>query len=336
MNISSEATPRAHVAPISLPQVPPRLQTVTADTLLNMAIPLLRWSVPNLLPEGIALLAGKPKMGKSWFALALAASVASGVSYIDGLEVEQGDVLYLALEDSELRLQQRLKHVLLGAEPPSLLDLAVQCPRLDLGGYEQIAAWIDTHPETRLVILDTLARVRPPTRSNTNLYQEDYNVLGQLKALATERRVTLLVVHHLRKGGASDPLDEVSGSTGLTGAVDAVLVLKRVRGSQDAILYATGRDIEEQEIALNFSPGSGRWALKHAGGSKPKFAQARQHTLRDAILDQLRAATAPLSPVDIIRGVHGNPDSVRTTLALMHRDGALHRPARGLYTLAAA
>src|SRR5829696_6178420 len=228
-------------------------ETVSAADLMAAELPPVRWGVRGVLPEGVTLLAGKPKLGKSWLALGICVAVASGGVALGTRQVEWGEVLYLALEDNRRRLQKRLGKML--REPaPEGLEMATAWPKLDEGGVEALKSWLGEHPEARLVAVDTLAKTRPRTRGQ-NVYQEDYAALEELLPLAAEHGVAIVVVHHTRKMAAADPLDEISGSTGLTGGVDGALVLKRDRGRADAYLHVTGRDIEEeQELALRWDP----------------------------------------------------------------------------------
>jgi hypothetical protein len=295
------------------------------------------WAVEGVVPEGLVLLAGKPKMGKSWLALALALSVAGGSSLIEGVTVQQGGVLYLGLEDTERRLRDRLRLLLGDHYPPEGLELVTSCPRLDLGGRQHIAAWLEAHPQARLVVVDTLALVRTPPRTRASLYQEDYDALRALKYLADARRISLLVVHHLRKGSAEDPLDEISGSTGLTGAADALLVLQRTRGQSEALLHVTGRDVEEQELPLRFDAESGRWSIRRARPPSAPPPQPRPATrraasvARSALLCVLEAAHGPLSPAQISAQTGKSPAAVRVLLSQMAQAGEIEHPARGQY-----
>jgi hypothetical protein len=235
-------------------------ETVTAADLMASELPPVRWGVRGVLPEGVTLLAGKPKLGKSWLALGLCVAVAAGGVALGTRQVEQGDVLYLALEDNRRRLQKRLGKMLRGPAPAGL-EIATAWPKLDEGGVEALRAWLAEHPEARLVAVDTLAKIRPRTRGQ-NVYQEDYAALEELLPLAAEHEVAIVVVHRTRKMAAADPLDEISGSTGLTGGVDGVLVLKRDRGKADAVLHVDGRDIEEPaEYALKWDAETAGWTI---------------------------------------------------------------------------
>jgi len=255
-------------------------------------LPPLRWAVRGIVPEGLTLFAGKRKMGKSWLALGLALAVTSGRPALGAVSVEPGPVLYLALEDHERRLPDRLTLSLAGQSAPTDLELATACSRPDRGGLKDIERWLHMRPTARLVIVDTFTRVRAPSRAGSNVYQEDYQAIGGLKALAERFHVAVLVVHHKRKGVALDPVDEISGSTGLPGGADTLMVLERQRGTDKAIVYLSGRDVEERELALTFDGARGAWHL-----SVNTRATTHLSSERRAVLEALEALDpAPGTP----------------------------------------
>src|SRR5439155_20158722 len=168
----------------------------------------------------------------------------------------------LALEDTERRLQTRLERALPDGAGPANLEFATEWPRVDAGGLQALERWLATHPATRLVAIDTLAKIRPAhRRRDGNLYDEDYAALTGLKTVADRFDISLAVAAHLRKLDAADPVDTVSAALGLAGAADAVLVLKLDRGQADATLFVTGRDLEEQELALRWDQELCAWAI---------------------------------------------------------------------------
>lgn len=261
-----QAQPLYHVEPMP-PEPEPAASPafsglITLEGLLAEPYTKTHWTIPDLLPEGLLLLGGKPKQGKSWLALALAFTIASGGSILESSQASQGEVLFLGLEDTERRLQAR-SHQLLStlATVPSGLAFATQWPRLDEGGLAQLEAYIQAHPRLRCVVVDTWAKVAPPMKGHSQ-YAGDYAILSQLKQLADASHLSILLIHHLRKTQAQDVLDEMMGSTAMIGAVDAILLLKRERGESQATLFVTGRDIEhEREIPLWFNAGTGWWHL---------------------------------------------------------------------------
>jgi DNA-binding transcriptional ArsR family regulator len=275
-------------------------------------------------------LAGKPKLGKSWLALGLCVAVASGGVAFGTVRVEKGAALYLALEDNERRLQFRLAKLLARAEVPDGLHYSIECPRLDEGGVKAIEDWLRSRPDARLVVIDTLAKIRPRQRRGANTYQEDYEALEALLPLAARYNLAVLVVHHLRKMAAADPLDEVNSSIGLTGGVDGVMILKRERTRADATLFVAGRDVEEEkEFALRWDQNTAGWALV---GSAKEYRISQE---RAAILDLLRrSAPEPLGPKAITEALDKPYSSVTTLLQKLVRDGLVRSPHYGKYTSA--
>jgi len=304
----------------------PKPETVTAADLMSAELPPVRWCVRGVLPEGVTLLAGKPKLGKSWLALGLCVAVAAGGVALGTRQVEQGGVLFLALEDNRRRLQKRLGKMLCGPAPTGL-EMATTWPKLDEGGVEALRAWLVEHPEARLVAVDTLAKIRPRTRGQ-NIYQEDYAALEELLPLAAEHEVAIVVVHHTRKMTAADPLDEISGSTGLTGGVDGVLVLKRDRGKADAVLHVDGRDIEEPaEYALKWDAETAGWTI--VGDAE----EHRTSEIRKAILEVVSNTDEPIGPTDVADALDESVNKIKQRMYQMSKDGELRVVSRGRYVI---
>jgi hypothetical protein len=287
---------------------------VRVDDLLRQEFPKTLWVVPDLLPEGLTLLAAKPKLGKSWLALGLALAVASGGVALGKTPVEAGDVLYLALEDSPKRLRNRTEQLLQGEPPPSRLEVTTRWPRLDDGGLRLLEVWLLGHPEARLLILDTLAKIRGHARSAT-LYGEDYASLEQVQALAHARSVSILVIHHTGKESREDALDEVNATQGLNGVADNVLVLRRERGKPQARLIGDGRELLGIEQTLQFDPTTGAWRLAEPVPDQPKTPE------RAEILDLLKTSDGPLTPKQIGDALGKHHSTIRNILAKMVRDG---------------
>jgi hypothetical protein len=289
---------------------------MTATELMDKELPPVRWAVPGVLPEGVTILAGKPKMGKSWLALGLCVSVAAGGYALGKIAAECGGALYLGLEDQERRLQRRLKKILAGDAAPKGLEVAWSWPQLDEGGVEALRKYLEDHPDIRLVVIDTLKKIRPRESGSRGVYDLDYEALEPLLPIAAEFGVAILVVHHLRKMEAGDPLDMISGSTGLTGGVDGVLVLKRDRGKQDATLHIDGRDVEEPtELALRWDADIASWSLM---GNAEEFRISNE---RRELLDALTSAGVPLAPKEIAERIDKPDGNVRKLLHGMRDDG---------------
>ena len=224
-----------------------RLQTIDADTLQSTAYEPVSFVVDDLLPQGLHLLAGAPKIGKSWLALWLCLCAAQGKP-LWTFATRPCEVLYLCLEDSFQRIQSRLFD--LTEDAPPTLHFAVMSQQLHNGLVEQIEQFLKEHPQTRLIVIDTLQRIRT-AGNDANPYASDYRDIGVLKALADKHRIAILLVHHLRKELADDVFSRISGTTAISGAVDSSFTLiEDKRGSGKAKLSCIGRDIEYRELTL--------------------------------------------------------------------------------------
>ena len=223
-----------------------RLQTIDADTLQSTAYEPVSFVVDDLLPQGLHLLAGAPKIGKSWLALWLAVMVAKG-DPIWGMGVKQGTTLYLCLEDSTLRIQNRLFEIT--EDAPANVHFSTNSDTLGKGLEEQLCTFLLEHPDAVLVIIDTLQMIRGTNYDNT--YANDYRDLSALKRIADAHGIAILLIHHLRKELADDVFSRISGTTAISGAVDSSFTLvEDKRGSGKAKLSCIGRDIEYRELTL--------------------------------------------------------------------------------------
>ena len=235
-----------------------KLETMTAEQLQNAPYSPVPFLVDELIPEGLHILAGAPKIGKSWLALWLCLCVSQGQP-LWNFATTQGEALYLSLEDSFQRIQMRLFD--LTEDAPPTLHFAVMADTLKHGLEQQIEQFLTEHPTTKLVVIDTLQRVRG-TGSDSNLYANDYQDIGLLKKLADKRHIAILLIHHLRKLHDDDPMNMISGSTGLSGAADSTFVLqKNSRLANIASLHCTGRDIPDRTLKLEFGVEDHIWKL---------------------------------------------------------------------------
>lgn len=298
----------------------------TAKDLMRHIFPEQRYAVPGILAEGLNLFAGAPKLGKSWFALNVAAAVAYGGLALDKIDVEQGEALYLALEDPPRRLQRRLE-LILGNEPaPDGLFIETVWEQLLEGGCDRLDAWLGEHPDCRLVVVDVFAKVRGISNGNVNRYEADYAAMASLKTIADKHGVAGLVVHHTRKASADDYIDSVSGTQGLAGAADAVLVLARSRGSADAKLRVTGRDVEEAEYAMQFNASEGSWSLLEGPAEEYELGDTRRR-----ILVHLRE-NGPATPKAIAEQLQIEHDAAKQACLRMAKDGQLGTDGSGVYS----
>lgn len=238
-----------------------KLKTIDADTLLSTPMGKTLFVVDGLIPQGLSVLSGSSKIGKSWLMLWLSPQVAKGQPVWE-FETHKSDVLYLCLEDTYARIQNRLYK--LTDEAPSELRIATTSFQIGNGLEQQIEEYLSDFPNTKLVIIDTFQKVRDSksTGGKSGMYAGDYDDVSALKNISDKYGIAVVVVHHVRKlKDVSDPFNEVSGSTGITGAADTNFVLKRSRANESGTLLATGRDIEYQEVTLKFNSHSHLWEL---------------------------------------------------------------------------
>lgn len=296
--------------------------------LMAMQLPPPVWVVPGLLSEGLTILAGKPKLGKSWLALNMALTVAAGGKVLGQMEARPGAVLYLSLEDRLRRVQDRARKLLAGTglEVSRRLSIAVEWPGQANGGLDEIALWAEREENPALVIIDVWQKFRPPAKGGGG-YDQDYGAMGQLKAVIDEKRLSAMVVHHCKKAAAEDALEEVSGTNGLAGAADGVLVLSRARNENEGSLFVTGRDFEERKLAVVFDPKTFVW-------TSIGDAEARvQSVLGKKILDMLRSAGPGASfwPREITERLKADAANVRQTLMRLLDKGLVQRKGAGMY-----
>ena len=234
-----------------------RLLTIDGETLMSQPLTPLNFVVDTLLSQGLHILAGSPKVGKSWLALWLAVTVAKGEA-IWGMGVKQGTTLYLCLEDSTLRIQNRLFEIT--EDAPANVHFSTSSDTLGKGLEEQLCSFLVEHPDTVLVIIDTLQMIRGTGYDNT--YANDYRDLAALKRIADAHGIAILLIHHLRKELADDVFSRISGTTAISGATDSNFVLRKShRRENTATLYCTGRDIAYRELSLEFDTSVHVWDL---------------------------------------------------------------------------
>lgn len=266
-------------------QTTKKLAVIDGETLMDARLPKRNFCVETLLPEGISMLGGAPKVGKSWMVLLFALQIAKGES-LWNLPTKQGTVLYLALEDSLSRLQDRLNR--LTDEAPASLFFATAAGTIGDELCMQISKFILEHPDTVLVIIDTFQIVR--NNGIETSYANDYEEVRVIKALADEHKISLLLVHHLRKQGDSYPLNKLSGTTGISGAMDAVFILDQSkRYANCATLFCTGRDIENREIELQLQKETCEWELKSDTLEEPALALPEEIMLFIEMMKQLES-----------------------------------------------
>jgi hypothetical protein len=303
----------------------------TAAELAQRTYPELEWYVAGWMAIGLAILAGRSKIGKSWLAFALALDIAGGATTLGNITTRQCEVLYLALEDSGRRLQSRMR-MLLGDQPaPEGLHIELAWPRLAVGGcLTKLDAWLDQHPACRVVIIDTFGKIRGQWgEQRKNAYQADYDEVGLLHQYAHRRNIVLVLVHHTRKAGADDVFDMISGTTGIIGAADTLLVLQRKRDDVMGTLSLTGRDVQgDGDYAVSFDQTTGRWTVVG------KAAEVKAEREQSAVYRYLHQADGPQMPSGIAEELDKPRNAIQKTLHRLKRQGRVASVGHGLWTTA--
>lgn len=308
----------------------PAVQSLSA--LMAKELPPVRWAVDDVIGEGVTLLAAKPKKGKTVLMLQIALCIANGKPALGGkAATPQGEALYLALEENERRMQRRVRKLLGSDEPvPAGVHLVYEWLPFDRGGIVALDRWLDNHPQTRLIVIDTLERVRPTRRATGSIYAEDYSAVKDIQRFASLRQVAIVLIHHTGKRGYEDPLDEVSGSTGLTGGVDNILVMRSSSGIME--LHRLGRDYTDNSaIALRGDPETLLWTWEG------EAEEVRRSNARQAILDALRDGPAEgMTPQEIADVLDKKSGAIRYVLHKMMRsdDGCIGK-VNGKYVVTA-
>ena len=221
------------------------------------------WIVREVLPTGLAILCAPSKIGKSWMMMQLGLAVADGKEFLD-FKTNQSGVLYYALEDSKSRIKDRLNKMLKGKKAPSDLRFVIQADTVDSGLLEKIEEELRTFPGIKLIIIDTLQKVRGKAIRNESMYSGDYREMAKLKEYADNHNVCMLFVHHFRKMlDETDVFNMISGSTALMGAADTIFIIsKKKRNDENANLSMTGRDIAQSDLVIAFSKADYVWVVE--------------------------------------------------------------------------
>ncbi len=243
-------------------QDPAYLPTVTMTELYDTVYESRPPVIDGLIQNGTYIFAGAPKIGKSFLMAQLAYHVSTGKP-LWGYDVHQGTVLYLALEDGHERLQKRM-YRMFGVEDVGNLHFAINAKQLGNGLDAQLEKFVREHSDTRLIIIDTLQKVRELS-GEAYSYRDDYQIIGQLKQLADRFQLCMLVVHHTRKSPANDEFDRISGTTGIYGCADGAFVLSKERRTDSAAtLSISGRDQPDQCLHLVRDEETLQWNFDHA------------------------------------------------------------------------
>lgn len=225
-------------------------------------IPEPYWVIRDILPEGLAMLTAASKVGKSWLAQQICIEVSRG-GMIFGKQSNQSETLYLALEDSKRRIIERSAIYMDHKHTPPGYHYSILAPTLDNGLLDQLQLFLDENPKIKLIVIDTLQRVRGLPLRNETTYATDYRELGMLKEFADNHHICILLLHHVRKmADQNDAFNMINGSNGMMGVLDTSwLIYKKNRMDSDATLLMTGRDISQEEWVITKGKNNGRWDL---------------------------------------------------------------------------
>jgi hypothetical protein len=296
----------------------------------------LRWVYPGVIPEGLTLLVGAPKVGKSWININLMVALGSGdpkAVFDWGQRIDPTPNLYLALEDPHRRVYSRLRQVSRGItfNPAVAGDVWLDLPQIEKGGKEEIEKWLEAHPQARVVLVDVLAKVRGGGNPDNQggLYQADYAAVSILKEIADDYGIGVVVTHYDRKKGDEDFLNMVSGTKGVTGAADTILYLTRERGSTSGLLRVESRDVEECQYKMEFQRESGRWIIsdKEDLGTEPDKPKVE-------LLDEIEqlVTTRGYSRAEELAGLlHRGLPEIESELRKGEQRGSLVRDRRGVW-----
>jgi predicted transcriptional regulator len=308
------------------------IRLVSAREIQEAELPSMEWIIENLLTEGLTILAGKPKVGKSWLSMNLGLSITRGDRALHHFRVKKADVVYCALEDNHRRIQTRLNKIL-ATNPNNIAPKGFyflkenrDLPKLNEGGIEQLQMLLDDYPDIRLITIDTLGRCRADKgRRDNNIYLADYEMLAELQQFALTNKICVLVVHHTKKGKEDYVFDEISGTTGIAGSADALILLKK--DGYNHTLYITGRDLSDAEYSLRFEDNTCTYTILE------QQAATNLSPERDEIVTLIRESGRAMRTGEVANQLGKERSTVSRLLQRLHNDGILNRPQYGFYSL---
>lgn len=302
-------------------------RTNTNDLMAASFAPL-KEIIPGYVYGGFTILAGRQKLGKTWLAIDWAVAVATGGVAMGCLDCVRGDALYVDLENGPRRIQARIKALFPEGESlpdMSRLEWVTDAPQLNAGFIERLELWRTSVRQPRFVVVDVLQRIKPPGNKNQNAYESDYSTWAPLQKWATKHGVAVLGLHHLKKGGADDPLELLSGSNGLAACADTTIVLNQDQNGKT--LYVRGRDIEEKETAVIFV--TGRWSV--VGNA----SDVRRSGERAVIMAALTDNAGPMTPAELTAATGKPAANIRQLLFKMAKAGDVFKVGGGRYWVSA-
>lgn len=314
------------LTPKHIKEIQSRITSINAQDLRHKVFPPVKWAVDGFLPAGLSIIAGGPKIGKSILALHLALGISIGGCVLGNIHVQKGSVLYLALEDTERRLQERINYsnILSDDDDLSNLTLITNVPRQHEGGLDYLNWWTGEHEDARLIIIDTFQMFRKQLSGKGSMYAEDYDAVSKIKAIADSRNIAITLLHHLKKGMEGDWLSEISGSQGIAGAADTIFSLKRERNSNMGTLHRTGRDVEEKDFMMKLD-GFGWYLLGEAEGMPmPEWKSQIIAFLKDH---------NSITPMQLSQAYNMDAKTAQKNLQRLVKEGLIRKTGYGTYGL---
>jgi len=300
----------------------------TCEYLFEKELKPMEWLINTLIPEGLTILCGASKIGKSWMVLEMALGISSGTSVFD-IDVNEHSVLYLALEDTERRLRDRIQK--LGyTKPPKNFYYMTKWEKIGNGCIEHLNYCLSKHQDIKFVIIDTLAKIQPE-KTGKNLYKHDYETISKIKEIADKFGISIVVLHHSRKSSSNDGNDifeKVSGTTGLMAASDTTIILERGRTLNSGTLKITGRDVEEETLSVDFNNDTCEWTIIG------DYVQPKTVTQQSEIINVLGDKTCSVSEIRKLLGIKfksKESDNLYNVLTRMYESNEIVRPKTGSY-----
>lgn len=291
----------------------------------------LQWIIPDIMPlEGVTMLVGSPKSGKSLFLLNVLNNYLSRQVILDFYPPATGahKILYLDLESSKRRIKERSTKMHSAiSNIPDTMEMAVAWPRFGAGGMSKLRSRLD-YEHFGLIVIDTLGKIQAMrTLSNTHSYSIDQQEIDKFTRICRDYDTSIVLVHHTRKAKSSDWVDMVSGSHGISGAVDTLLYLYREDGQTGAALHAKGRDVDEESYRLSFNRETNSWSML----GNLKHIMSPLTTAQREIFDLLNATDGVLTPTQISKRIKKAPSCIKMHLANLVASGVIIRYGYGEY-----
>lgn len=287
-------------------------------TLMKTELPPMIWAVSGILPEGFICMAGRPKAMKSWTALKLCYAVQNGTDFL-GHQTNKGDAIYFGLEDSKRRIQDRVRKLGLTKVNQPQIVLGGDVPHLSFGFEECLYNWIKSKDNPRLVVIDTLARIKPRQSKSGTAYDQDNLLMNGIQKLAIQNNLTVLFITHLSKSAQEYSFDKIQGSVGVQGMTDAMWMLDRGDGANSkASLKGRGRDILDFEYALNWSNDTMSYSFE---GNLEIMTQNENRREIIVAMEELQKELKEARPSDVAKyyGVTSNSKDGRRIAKTMQR-----------------